>query len=601
MTDKTVSVRVRFEGGDQIKAGLAEVGREGVRAMQSVESASARMGSGLQNAGFQISDFFVQVSAGTDPTRALAQQLPQLLGSFGLIGVAASVLVAALPSLWSVFDAGEDEVRELDESIKDLAGRIKELKEVNEFYSTEGIDKLIEKYGALNAKVLLLLERQRRQAEGEAMNGARSVRDGFSSEFEGLSDVLREYDAVVSMIESKNFGDVQAQKQQALLAVTEELNAEYGLTLERAQQIEAALAAMDSAGTVAEMADATATLSGLLEGSAMASTELAGNLLEAEEQLRMLNAEGSGIGGWLGSAVEWASGLADKLWSGAEAAAAIRTGGDGPGPRNDVQGGRSAGIGGPELDPYGFRDQLARDQTARVAAETSPRRGGGGGGGADPDQARAVALTASLRSETEQYALALEEVNRLKAKGLITDEVYARQIDKLNEKLAQTGDLGRQAASAIRGAFDNLFDDPQKALQDLSRQLAMMALYQGLAQGFPSIFGGGGVLPLGIPGFASGGMHRGGLRIVGENGPELEATGPAMIYPNEALRGLRGGAAKMTVNVANYAGAEVATSQRQGPDGEQILDVQISRSIKSGRQDMAMQGRFGGKPQRVVR
>jgi hypothetical protein len=404
------------------------------------------------------------------------------------------------------------------------------------------------------------------------------------------------------MIESKNFGDVQAQKQQALLAVTEQLNAEYGVTLEQAQQIQAAIAAMGSAQTVDQMADAAANLSGLLEGSALASTELAGNLLEAEEQLRMLNAEGSGIGGWLGSAVDWASGLADKLWSGAEAAAAIRKGGGGPGPRNDVQGGRGAGMGGPELDPYGFRDQLARDQTARLAAETaSPRRGGGGGGGgADPDQARAVAMIASLRTETEQYALALEEVNRLKAKGLITDDVYARQIDKLNEKLGQTGDLGKQAASAIRGAFDNLFDDPQKALQDLSRQLAMMALYQGLAQGFPSIFGGGGVLSLGVPGFAAGGMHRGGLRIVGENGPELEATGPAMIYPNEALRGL-GKPAKMTVNVSNYAGAEVATSQRQGPDGEQILDVQISRSIKSGRQDSAMQGRFGGKPQRVVR
>jgi phage-related minor tail protein len=35
---------------------------------------------------------------------------------------------------------------------------------------------------------------------------------------------------------------------------------------------------------------------------------------------------------------------------------------------------------------------------------------------------------------------------------------------------------------------------------------------------------------LGIPGFASGGKHLGGLRIVGENGPELEATGPSRIF-----------------------------------------------------------------------
>lgn len=33
-----------------------------------------------------------------------------------------------------------------------------------------------------------------------------------------------------------------------------------------------------------------------------------------------------------------------------------------------------------------------------------------------------------------------------------------------------------------------------------------------------------------IPGFASGGYHSGGLRIVGENGPELEATGEARLW-----------------------------------------------------------------------
>lgn len=38
-----------------------------------------------------------------------------------------------------------------------------------------------------------------------------------------------------------------------------------------------------------------------------------------------------------------------------------------------------------------------------------------------------------------------------------------------------------------------------------------------------------------IPRFAKGGFHRGGLRIVGENGPELEMTGPASIASNNDL------------------------------------------------------------------
>jgi hypothetical protein len=34
----------------------------------------------------------------------------------------------------------------------------------------------------------------------------------------------------------------------------------------------------------------------------------------------------------------------------------------------------------------------------------------------------------------------------------------------------------------------------------------------------------------GVPAFAAGGMHAGGIRLVGENGPELEVTGPARYY-----------------------------------------------------------------------
>ncbi len=41
-----------------------------------------------------------------------------------------------------------------------------------------------------------------------------------------------------------------------------------------------------------------------------------------------------------------------------------------------------------------------------------------------------------------------------------------------------------------------------------------------------------------IPGFADGGFHRGGLRIVGETGPEIEYTGPSRIFSNAQSREL---------------------------------------------------------------
>ena len=46
----------------------------------------------------------------------------------------------------------------------------------------------------------------------------------------------------------------------------------------------------------------------------------------------------------------------------------------------------------------------------------------------------------------------------------------------------------------------------------------------------------------GIPGFASGGDFGGGLRLVGERGPELEATGASRIFnASQTAQILRGG------------------------------------------------------------
>jgi|GEM_PF-869686 len=44
-----------------------------------------------------------------------------------------------------------------------------------------------------------------------------------------------------------------------------------------------------------------------------------------------------------------------------------------------------------------------------------------------------------------------------------------------------------------------------------------------------------------VPAFASGGFHAGGLRLVGENGPELEVTGPSRIYNASQTAAMLGG------------------------------------------------------------
>lgn len=72
----------------------AKANSELASSSNSVTASSASMRSGLMNVGYQVQDFAVQVASGTSASRAFAQQAPQLLSGFGLIGVAAGTAVA---------------------------------------------------------------------------------------------------------------------------------------------------------------------------------------------------------------------------------------------------------------------------------------------------------------------------------------------------------------------------------------------------------------------------------------------------------------------------------------------------------------------------
>jgi hypothetical protein len=69
-----------------------------------------------------------------------------------------------------------------------------------------------------------------------------------------------------------------------------------------------------------------------------------------------------------------------------------------------------------------------------------------------------------------------------------------------------------------------------------------------------------------VPGYAVGGDHGGGWRIVGENGPELEATGPARIFNTSQTQGMMRRLASPQENSAVLAAAVdrlTATAERQ--------------------------------------
>ena len=113
---------------------------------------------------------------------------------------------------------------------------------------------------------------------------------------------------------------------------------------------------------------------------------------------------------------------------------------------------------------------------------------------------------------------------------------------------AQWTAVGGVIKSSLASSIDGMIDGTMKLkdlFKSLYRDIAKMAIKWAI---FGGPAGGAGGLLGGLLGFASGGMHRGGARIVGERGPELEVTGPSRIYSNADTRRLLGGR-QVNVNV----------------------------------------------------
>lgn len=122
------------------------------------------MGNGVQqvqNFGYQIGDFAVQVASGQNAIMALSQQLPQLLGGFGAIGAVAGAATAILGAVWMSMGAGKSASEKLTASVDKVSGAIGEMRDLSASLSFDGLDNLAERYGQVDARVINLINNQR--------------------------------------------------------------------------------------------------------------------------------------------------------------------------------------------------------------------------------------------------------------------------------------------------------------------------------------------------------------------------------------------------------------------------------------------------------
>lgn len=143
--------------------------------------------------------------------------------------------------------------------------------------------------------------------------------------------------------------------------------------------------------------------------------------------------------------------------------------------------------------------------------------------------------------------------------------------------------ISNSPEAKIRDLYKSTFGRPADAagLQYWMDRAAAGVSYDAIAQSFKESaeYKSKGK----IPGYAAGGDHTGGWRIVGENGPELEATGPARIFNASQTRDLMARLGSPVDNSAALA-EEVRQLRTQNYAQQKALDRALFAVAKYSKQ-----------------
>ncbi|MEY2654611.1 MAG: hypothetical protein RLZZ524_1639, partial [Pseudomonadota bacterium] len=189
--------------------------------------------------------------------------------------------------------------------------------------------------------------------------------------------------------------------------------------------------------------------------------------------------------------------------------------------------------------------------------------------------ALAPAFAEVSRAAEQAATSVLDEIRRLRGSsetdGQSRAELQARFA--IAQAQARAGDADALARlPEITRAIEQVAASTAVSALDIARERAY--LRASLEQTLQSI-------GVSIPAFAEGGMHGGGLRLVGERGPEIEATGPARYWSAEQTAGMMGGSAERLERI------EEALRDLMGP----LASVAVSSRTSAEALDDSARGR----------
>ena len=563
--------------------------------VKSTGAMSGQMRGQIQNVSYQLQDVFVQIAGGTDASRALSQQLPQLASGFGAVGaVIGTVLAVAIPlaaQFITLGDGTEELAKATDAAEKALAA-------YSEAMGNTGLSaqELSLRYGEAAGAARELLGVLAQTAETKALLAQTSALDALQERFSGISDAVAQYRLQTDEISRENWAiDIADQ---------------FGLAIGQAERMADILDEINSATDANRRNSLMVELVSILNDAAKAGGDVNMELVNATEEaartgmaVLQIGAAADGVSGQVASLAADMANLAAQANSAAAAlgAAGVFVGSDGSiqtGAR-----GKDPSTAWRFEDPNKDYDTLkerraleAAKKAAEAAREAKLLAGGGGGGGRKKSGGgkakepvdifetaereiqqleRQIAVLGKSSEETAKLEAQWAMLDAAKKAGIpINDQLNAQidaqaeQVGNLTAQLEQAELAQEQFDQAIEGianAFSNAIlegENLRDSLAQIFRQIAANILNAGIQQALTSAFSGmggggfwGGLLSAAfggtkaaVPTFggarANGGpVTAGQMYLTGERGPEpfVPAVNGRILSVAQAQAALRGG------------------------------------------------------------
>ena len=484
----------------------------------------------LQQAGYQVGDYAVQVANGTSKMQAFGQQAPQFLQIFGPIGAIVGAGVAIFSAIGVAIEKTAEAAKEAKPEIVSLGAAFSRLEDINSASLSENLSRPARE---ATAEYATLLESMRQVAEGQRAAAVTQIMQNIAptSEIDKIQRYLDDVNETVRILREGGADRTDPALQTALRVQSETLDA-----LNSEKSIRETILSIQGA-TRSEAAQNLAAAMDTLKASGNLSDELRTQLVAYGDQIGVLSEVQSVIDAVdeaTENASESASDFAEAMQRAANAVMNINVSAFAKLQALQAElRGRTRGLG----------DDQIRIMMAARRAEVAARESG-------VDSSAELAAVAAAAAEIERKTIAAENsllsFNEVAVQTPSTLRQAATVVDKeLSPAMKRLQSVQSAVSSSLESGLMSVVDGT-KSVKDAFKSMAVeiiKELYRifvvkqitGFISNAIGSIGGAPTTsprPIARPSFAGGGYTGNGARAGGLDG---KGGYMAMIHPRETV------------------------------------------------------------------